>query len=184
MGKFQLEVNVEPKDIPNLDDAHKRDCADAINGVINSVFKYTLIFSAGALAFFGVYSLFSLTYMMRMMQKLPQLNLFVPLTAAAIFLMEFVSGTMRKWALVVQMLLHVLLIFASILTLQSAWIAPFALYGVVIHIKLITFLPFYNAISEQPGFPEFTPLPTKDDIVKKKDAPEESGEDASEDTDK
>ncbi len=191
MGKFQLEVNVEPKDIPSLDDAHKRDCADAITGVINRVFKYTLIFSAGVLAFFGAYSLFSLTYMMRMMQKLPQLNLFVPLAAAAIFIMEFVSGTMRKWALVVQAALHILLIFASILTLQSVWIAPFALYGVVIHIKLITFLPFYNAISEQPGFPEFTPLPTKDDIVKKEAASEESGEtvseiaeEASEDTDK
>lgn len=180
MGKFQLEINVEPRDIPDLDDAHKRDCADAINGLISKVFKYTLIFSAAALAFFGIYSFFSLIYMMRMMEKLPQLNLFIPLGAAAIFLMEFISGTMRKWALVVQTALHVLLIFASILTLQSVWIAPFALYGVVIHIKLITFLPFYKAISEQPGFPEFTPLPTKDDVVKKEAAPEESGEGVSE----
>lgn len=178
MSKFQFEINVEPKDIPNLDDSHKRDCADAMKKVIDHVFKYTLIFSAAVMAFFGAYSLFGFTYLLRMEKMLPQINLFIPLLALAAFLLEFIAGTMNKSALIIEVILNILLIFASILIFPTIWIAPFALYGALIHIKLITFIPFHKAISEQEGYPEFTPLPTKDDIVIKKQ------EAASDDTEK
>ena len=168
MSKFRFEINVEPKDIPNLDDSHKRDCADAMTKVINQVFKYTLIFSAAVMAFFGAYSLFGFTYLMRMEKMLPQINLFLPLLAFVVFLLEFVAGTMNKAALIIEVILNLLLIFASILIIPTVWIAPFALYAAVIHIKLITFIPFHKAISEQEGYPEFTPLPTKDEIIIKK----------------
>ena len=168
MSKFRFEINVEPKDIPNLDDSHKRDCADAMTKVINQVFKYTLIFSAAVMAFFGAYSLFGFTYLMRMEKMLPQINLFLPLLAFVVFLLEFVAGTMNKAALIIEVILNLLLIFASILIIPTVWIAPFALYAAVIHIKLISFIPFHKAISEQEGYPEFTPLPTKDEIVIKK----------------
>lgn len=168
MSKFQFEINVEPKDIPNLDDSHKRDCADAMKKVIDHVFKYTLIFSAAVMAFFGAYSLFGFTYLLRMEKMLPQINLFIPLLALAAFLLEFIAGTMNKSALIIEVILNILLIFASILIFPTIWIAPFALYGALIHIKLVTFIPFHKAISEQEGYPEFTPLPTKDDIVIKK----------------
>lgn len=168
MSKFQFEINVEPKDIPNLDDAHKRDCADALKKVINQVFKYTLIFSVAVMAFFGAYSLFGFTYLLRMEKMLPQINLFIPLLALAAFLLEFVAGTMNKAALIIEVILNILLIFVSILVIPTVWIAPFALYAAVIHIKLISFIPFHKTISEQEGYPEFTPLPTKDEIVIKK----------------
>lgn len=179
MSKFRFEINVEPKDIPKLDDAHKRDCADALTNVINQVFKYTLIYSVGVMAFFGAYSLFGFTYLMRMEKMLPQINLLVPLLALAVFIIEFIAGTMNKAALIIEVILNLALIFAAVPQLQTVWVAPFALYAAVIHIKLITFIPFYKAISEQPGYPEFTSLPTKDEIVlKKEDVPsEENGGD-------
>lgn len=180
MSKFQFEINVEPKDIPNLDDAHKRDCADALTKVINQVFKYTLIYSIGVMAFFGAYSLFGFTYLMRMEKMLPQISLFIPLLALAAFILEFIAGTMNKTALVIEVILNLLLIFVVIPQLQTVWIAPFSLYAAIIHIKLITFIPFYKVISEQPGYPEFTSLPTRDEIVLKKEdtAPaENSGDD-------
>lgn len=183
MSKFQFEINVEPKDIPNLDDSHKRDCADAMKKVIDHVFKYTLIFSAAVMAFFGAYSLFGFTYLLRMEKMLPQINLFIPLLALAAFLLEFIAGTMNKSALIIEVILNILLIFASILIIPTIWIAPFALYGALIHIKLVTFMPFHKAISEQDGYPEFTPLPTKDDIViKKQEAASDDTEKLSEET--
>lgn len=168
MSRFQFEINVEPKDIPNLDDSHKRDCADAMKKVIDQVFKYTLIFSIAVMAFFGAYSLFGFTYLMRMEKMLPQINIFVPLLAFAVFLLEFIAGTMNKAALTIEVILNILLIFASIFIIPTVWIIPFALYAAVVHIKLISFIPFHKTISEQAGYPEFTPLPTKDEIVIKK----------------
>lgn len=169
MSKFRFEINVEPKDIPNLDDAHKRDCADALTNVINQVFKYTLIYSVGIMAFFGAYSLFGFTYLMRMEKMLPQISFFIPLLALAAFILEFIAGTMNKAALIIEVILNLSLIFFVIPQLQTVWIAPFALYAAIIHIKLISFIPFYKAISEQPGYPEFTSLPTRDEIVLKKE---------------
>ena len=174
MSKFRFEINAEPKDIPNLDDAHKRDCADALAKVIDQVFKYTLIYSGGVMAFFGAYSLFSFTYLMRMEKMLPQINLFIPLIALAVFILEFIAGTMNKAALVIEVVLDLALICAVIPHLHTLWIAPFALYAAFVHIKLISFIPFHKVISEQPGYPEFTSLPTRDEIVlKKEDAPSE-----------
>lgn len=167
MGKFRFEINAGPEDVPRLDDVHKRDCTDVLTREINRVFKYTLILSAAAAAFFGAYSLFSFTYLMRMEKMLPQLSAGIPIAAVAAFLLEFVSGTMRKWALTVETALHVLLILAAILHLQSLWIVPFAAYGVFLHIRLISQVPLYQALSEQEGFPEFTPLPIGDTAVKK-----------------
>ncbi|MDE7278999.1 MAG: hypothetical protein K2N26_04650, partial [Oscillospiraceae bacterium] len=119
MSKFQFEINVEPKDIPNLDDSHKRDCADAMNKVINQVFKYTLIYSIAVMAFFGAYSLFGFTYLLRMEKMLPQVNLFVPMLALAVFLLEFIAGTMNKAALIIEVILNILLIFATILIIPT-----------------------------------------------------------------
>ncbi|MGN0675821.1 MAG: hypothetical protein ACI4KG_08705 [Oscillospiraceae bacterium] len=167
MGKFRLQIDVEPKDIPSLDDSHKRDCADSINGVINHTFKYTLFLSLGVMAFFGAYSLFGFTYLMRMEKVLPQLSVVMPLICLAIFLLEFISGAMHKWAIITEILLHAALIFTVMMKLQTVWIIPFAIYGVVVHLKLLTLTPLYKVLSEQKGFPEFTSLPTKDEITVK-----------------
>lgn len=188
MSRFQFEINVELKDIPNLDDAHKRDCADALNKAVNHVFRYTLILSAAVMAFFGAYSLFSFTYLLRMEKMLPSLPIILPLAALAVFVLEFISGTMNKAALIVEVILNIIMLFASIVRLSSVWIAPFALYGAVLHLKLFTLMPFYKIISEQKGYPEFTSLPTRDEIVIKKDdscesaAPDAAPEDNSEKT--
>ncbi len=167
MGKFRLEINVEPKDIPNLDDSHKRDCADALTGEINRVFKYTMIFAVGVLAFFGAYSLFGFTYLLRMGKILPRLSAFIPVIALAAVIAELFAGSMHKAALIAETALNILLLLISVVHIQSVWIVPFALYGIIGHIKLITLLPIYKVISEQEGYPEFTPLPTKEEIANK-----------------
>jgi len=177
MQKFRLEINAEPKDIPDLDRSHKRDCADAVAKVINSVFKYTMFFSGGVMAYFGAYSLFSFTYMMRMQKMLPQFSLFIPLAALLTLLFEFIAGTMHKWAIAVEMALHLLIlpvIAADVINggYQSLIIAPFAVYGFYAHLKLITLIPFYEAISSQPGYPEFAPPLSKEDVAVKKQTEE------------
>ncbi|MCM1024545.1 MAG: hypothetical protein NC395_10870 [Prevotella sp.] len=168
MSRFKFEINVEPKDIPSLDDVHKRDCADAIRGSIERVFKYTLVMSIGILAFFGLYSFFGVPYMIRMDKALPQISVILPASALAVFILEFIAGTMNRFALTAEAILHVLLIFISITTVTTIWIAPFALYGTVLHLKLLLMIPFYKVISEQAGYPEFTPLPSPADAAAKK----------------
>ena len=56
MAKFSFSVNVEPQDIPHLDDQHKRDVNDVLTSIINRTFKRTLIIAVAALAFFAAYS--------------------------------------------------------------------------------------------------------------------------------
>ncbi len=127
------------------------------------------------MAFFGLYSLFGFTYLLRMEKMLPQINLFMPLLALAAFILEFIAGTMNKPALVIEVILNVLLIFSAILIIPTVWIAPFALYAAVLHIKLI---PFHKTLSEQEGYPEFTPLPQKgetDAAEKNSDSEEKTG---------
>lgn len=174
MAGFKLKINVEPNDIPRLDDAHKRDCADALTNAVNSTLKYTLIMSGAVMAFYASYSFFGFTWMMRMHSMLPNISVFVPIAAVVIFLFEFISGMMQKWALSLQILFHGVMIFAAATSRVSLIIIPFALYGAVLHFKLITLLPWHKVISAQPGYPEFTPLPEK------KQSPSEKTEEASE----
>lgn len=171
MGKFQLKIDVEPKDIPSLDDAHKRDCADALNSKINFAFKYTMIFIFAMLAFFGGYSLFGIIYLMRMNEMLPQLPWAAAVFAVLVFIGEFFAGMMKLPALIVEILLYICLAFSIILSMSVVvvWLVPFALFGAFLHVGLITLLPVYNVLSEQRGYPEFTPLPGKEEIITHKD---------------
>ena len=56
MAKFSFSVNVEPQDIPQLDDIHKRDVADVLTSIINHTFKRTLIIAIASIAFFAAFS--------------------------------------------------------------------------------------------------------------------------------
>lgn len=168
MAKFRFIIDVEPQDIPNLDDAHKRDCADALNSVINSAFKYTLVFALATLAFFGAFSLFSFTFYMRMGTLLPQLPVPMPILGFAILLTAFIAGTMNKPALIIEILLCAALAIVSLTSLPCIIIIPFAAYGVFVNVKLLTLIPIHRAISSEPGYPEFTPLPTKEEIAANK----------------
>lgn len=176
MAKFSLRINVEPQDIPKLDDAHKRDCADAINGAINRTFKYTMIFAAGVGAYFAAYSMFGLTYLLKTQEKLPQINVFIPLTAVAILIFEFISGTMKKWAIVLETLLHIVMAVLSATQYQTMIIFPFAVYGAYLHVTLFSMMPHFKVISELKGYPDFTPLPIGDVIKKKGNEAENSEE--------
>ncbi len=165
MAKFRLTIDVEPKDIPRLDDSHKRDVADVLTSIIERTFKRTLIISIGALAFFAAFSLFSLTFYLRMGTLLPQINVAMPILCVCVFLMEFIAGTMNKPAMIVEILLSAALIFATMLSWPTVWIAPFAFYVMIINLKLLMLLPIHRAISAEPGYPEFTPLPTKEEVA-------------------
>ena len=175
MDKFRLSINVEPKDIPALDDAHKRDCADAINGVINRTFKYTMILAFSVMAFYGVYTIFGMPYLLRMGRMLPQMSAFVPVIAVVIAVIEVFSGIMKPWAIVIEMLLQAGLIVASALRIPSLIIIPFAVYGIYLHLRQFSMLPFYRVISELKGYPDFTPLPIGE-VVKKAEVPEKAEE--------
>lgn len=158
-------MNIEPEDIPNLDDSHKRDCADLLTSIIDRVFKFNLILSIGSLAFFAAFSLFSFTYCLRMGKLLPQLPALMPFVALAILLLSSTLGLMSKPAIIIEGLLCGSLVLICMLNIQTIWIMPFALYGAVINLKLYSLVPIHRAISAEPGYPEFTPLPTKDEIV-------------------
>lgn len=167
MERFRLEINVRPEDIPGLDDRHKRDCSDAVNKAINSTFKYTLIFAAAAVVYYVLYIFVGFLWLLRMETLLPQMSALVPLAAVAVFIFEFAAGTMRKWTLAVQTLLLGFLAITSLTVLPSLVIVPFALYGMVCHIKLIALVPFYVVLTSLPGYPDFTPLPIGDVISQK-----------------
>lgn len=175
MARFQFRMDVEPKDIPTLDDRHKRDCADVINRAINKTFKYTLFFSAAAAAFYAVYTLFGFTYLMRMHQQLPAINCIVPLLAIGIFVFEFISGTMQKWALALELLMHVVMAVLSVTQLQTIIILPFAVYGIYLHINLVGMVPHYDVISKLKGYPDFMSLPIGE-VIKKAHAEEAAEE--------
>lgn len=167
MEKFKFEINVRPEEIPNLDDAHKRDCSDAVKKEIGGVFKYTLIFAAAAAVFYVLYVFFGFLWLLRMKTLLPQVSAFVPLTAAVIFLVELAAGTMNKFAIVLEILLLAFISVLAAMAPASMILIPFALYGLVRHIQLIALIPFYRVLSSLPGYPNFTPLPTADEIQKK-----------------
>ena len=162
MGRFKLEVDVDIKDIPSLDDAHKRDCADAVNKVIGSSFKYTIIFGAVSVAFFALYNIFGMFWTLRMGSMLPTMSPLIPLAAILIILFEFAAGTMQGWGIAAEILILAGMTAVSVMTVQSLIFVPFALYGIIEHIKLFRIMPFFRTISELPGYPDFTPLPVKE----------------------
>lgn len=162
MAKFEFTIDVEPKDIPKLDDVHKHDCASSLLKIINAGFKYTLIFSMAVAAFFGIYTLICFWWFLRMSTFLPQIPPAVPFIALAIAAMEFVSGSMKKWALALEVVLHTALIFFSVQHIPTLVIVPFALYGIYVHIKLFTLVPVFSVISSLPGYPDFMPPLSKD----------------------
>lgn len=186
MAKFKLQIDVEPKDIPALDDAHKHDCADALIKTINSVFKYTLIFSMSAAGFYGAYSIFGFWWVLRMQAMLPQISPIIPAAALLILAVEFISGTMKRPALILQVILHIVLLAASLTSLMSLIAVPFAFYGIIRHITLLTLVPLYEAISSLKGYPDFMPPLSRDmvntETVKKEDG-EKVSEEASAETD-
>ena len=159
MDKFKFSINVEPKDIPALDDAHKRDCADAVNSVIDRTFKYTMIFAFAVMAAYGLYAVFGLPYLLRMGKLIPHISAFVPFTAIAIIIAEIFSGIMKPFAIVLEMLLHAGIIVASAMSIPSLVVIPFAVYGIYLHLRQFSMLPFYKVLSELKGYPEFTSLP-------------------------
>lgn len=168
MAKFRFVINVSPEDIPNLDDNHKRDCADALNKVIGRSFKYTMIMSLGIMAFYGLYTFFCFIFLLRMEKALPQLLATLPLAALAAFLLEFLAGAMNKWAIAAELLLNILLAFAAAVRVPSLWLVPFALYGAFIHLKLLTLTPIHRVLAAQKGYPEFPTIPGKEEISQQK----------------
>ena len=168
MGNFRLKIDVEPKDIPSLDDPHKQDCADSINREINRTFKYTMIFSFVVIGAYAVYTFFGLVYVLRMQNALPVIAPALPALAALIAIFELIAGTMKRWAIFTEIFLHIALIIFSLTGLQSVLAAPFAVYGIYLHIKLVSLVPYYDVISQLKGFPDFTPLPIGD-VIKKVD---------------
>lgn len=162
MGRYKFEIDVDIKDIPSLDDTHKRDCADAVNKVIGAVFKYTIIFGAASTAFFALYTIFGIFWTLRMGSVMPPLSPLIPLTAILAVLLEFAAGTMQGWGIAAEILVLAGMTFISVTEAQSLIFVPFTLYGIWQHIKLFRIMPFFRAVSELPGYPDFTPLPTKE----------------------
>lgn len=167
MEKFKFEIDVRPEEIPKLDDAHKRDCSDAVKKAIGGVFKYTLIFAAATVVFYVLYVFFGFLWLLRMETLLPQMSALIPLTATVVFLVEFAAGTMSKFAIVLEILLLGVIAVLSVTAPASLIIIPFALYGAVRHIQLIALIPFHSVLSSLPGYPDFTPLPTAEEVHKK-----------------
>ena len=168
MAKFRFSVNVEPKDIPHLDDSHKRDVADVLTSIINHTFKRTLIIAIASIAFFAAFLLFSFTFYMRMGTLLPQLPAAMPIVCIAVVLAEFVAGTMNKPAVIIEIVLCLAMALTFALSIPTLILIPFALYAALLNFKLLTLIPIHKAVSAEPGYPEFTPLPTKEEVAEAK----------------
>lgn len=162
MSRYKLEIDVDIKDIPSLDDAHKRDCSDAVNKLIGSVFKYTLIFGAASAAYFALYTIFGMFWALRMGSLLPPISPLIPLAAVLIFLLEFAAGTMHGWGIAAEIIVLAGMTAVSLMAVQDLIFVPFALYGIIEHVKLFKIMPFFKVISELPGYPDFTPLPVNE----------------------
>ncbi len=184
MARFSLKIDVEPNDIPKLDDAHKRDCADAINRAIDKSLKYTMIFSIAVAAYYAAYSFFGFSYLLRMNKILEPILFLVPLFAILIFILEFIAGMMKKPAILLEIILNSALAVVSVTQYQTMMIFPFAVYGAILHINLLGMIPHYDVISKLQGFPEFTSLPIGDPIKKRDEvsAPEEAPAEAVKDS--
>ncbi len=176
MAKFQLKIDVEPKEIPYLDNYHKRDCADAINRAVNRTFKYTLLFAAASAGYYALYTLFGFTYFLRMQKPLPNINSFIPILAIIIFFFEFVSGTMKKWAIFLQLLFNIIITVVSVMEFQSMIIFPFAVYSIYLHANLMGMLPHYEVISKLKGYPDFVEFSAGDVMEKRSDEDEQTSE--------
>ena len=74
-----------------------------------------------------------------------------------------------KLVIIAEIIINAAVALISVTTFQSLIVLPFAVYAVVLHFKLLTLIPVYKVLSEQQGFPEFTPLPSKDEIAAKKE---------------
>lgn len=172
MAKFQKKIDIDPQDIPGLDNSHKQDCVDVISRAINSTFKYTMLVCVIIGAAYGAYSIFGLIYMLRMNSMLTAISPIFPLLVLITAIFEFISGTMKRWALVLEIILHAALIIVSVMQIQTAIAAPFVFYGTILHIKLMMLLPYHEIISQQKGYPYFTELPIGD-VIKKAEPPEE-----------
>ena len=168
MAKFSFSVNVEPQDIPQLDDIHKRDVADVLTSIINHAFKRTLIIAIASIAFFAAFSLFSFTFYMRMGTLLPQLPAAMPIICPAVLLVEFIAGTMNKPAIIIEVVLCLAMALTFAFSIPPLILIPFALYAALLNFKLLTLVPIHKAISSEPGYPEFTPLPTKEEVAQAK----------------
>lgn len=166
MARFSMKIDVEPEDIPKLDDSHKRDCADAINNAINKTFKYTMIFAVAVAAVYAAYSLFGFTYLLRMGDMLPTINALVPLLAVLILIFEFIAGTMKRWAVALEVILQLTLAVLSMTQFQTMAIFPFAAYAIYLHVNLFGLMPHFDVISKLQGYPDFTSLPIGD-VIKK-----------------
>ncbi|MCM1380978.1 MAG: hypothetical protein NC192_03500, partial [Muribaculaceae bacterium] len=112
--------------------------------------------------FFGVF------WALRMGSLLPPIPPLIPLAAVLAFLFEFAAGTMHKWGIAAEILILGAMAFISLTTAQSLVYLPFALYGIARHIRLFTLVPFFRAISSEPGYPEFTPLPAREKLPAEK----------------
>ena len=69
---------------------------------------------------------------------------------------------MHGWGIAVEILLLAGMTAVSLMSVQSLIFVPFALYGIIEHIKLFRIMPFFKTISELPGYPDFTPLPVRE----------------------
>ena len=63
------------------------------------------------------------------------------------------------------------------MSIPSLVVIPFAVYGIYLHLRQFSMLPFYKVLSELKGYPEFTSLPIGE--VEKKAVPP-AGEDKEE----
>ncbi len=154
---FDKKINLDPKEIPNMDKNQMQDCMAEINKYRKQAWMFSLIFAVVVFAFILIYSMFSLVYTLRFERLLPSVSTvmyFVPFIAV---IPAFFAHMMNKGCVIWATLSYLLIALLTVATAEliNMWAALFAIAGAVVHFRLYTVTGAYAALSKEDGFPDF-----------------------------
>lgn len=157
MPVFSKKLNLDPREIPHMDLGGKQECMTEIERRRKIAWVYSAIFCIGILLFIFVYAIISMMYMLRQNELAPSIAPFLFLIPALIFIPSFFAHSMNIKLIVCSYIAYILTGIYTIFTgeLINAWIAPFALAGAIIYVRLSMVCDAYYALKKEKGFPDF-----------------------------
>ncbi len=168
MPKFKKEVNLDPRSIKEMSLAQKQDCMTEIESRRSLAWKYSVIFCLGTMIFVFVYAMVSLVFTMRFQKMLESVHPLFFLIPVFVFAPSFFAHSMNGgcvlWAVLTYMLIGFLTIISG--SWVNAWVAPFALAGAVIYVRMSRACEAYDALSKEDGFPEFCAIESKSEFAR------------------
>ena len=157
MAKFVKQINLDPRELRNMDMENKQECMAEIDRRRKFAWLYSCIFSGGMLVFFLVYALISMFFTLSYKRLLPSVDVLFMYVPAVIMLLSFFAHMMNGKFVVAASIAYLIAGFIAIITSEfiNAWIFPFAFFGVFVYFRLSQTCDMYHALEKEEGFPEF-----------------------------